>query len=290
MFAKNLYRPERGLRVNVIAWYLLLFVLFYTGLWLEKHLWTAQPAYDLLNVGSIPWYLFAMAAFGASTPIIAKIRGGWKSVIPASIAVGVIAGFEPNLGDLLCSGRILTYAPFYFAGYYTDAARFAKWVECTRAKRWPILMAIGAFIAMIGALGLLPRDVAGTIGGLATGHNPYDSLKAFPSYIDACLRLVDYAIGAVLIIAVSLLTPTRKHGISDLGARTLQVYILHPFVYYPLDGFGVFDMALPYLPASAVLLCICGIIFAFLLALPKAPETLMRKMLQIIRIDNAEQA
>ena len=71
MFAKKLYTPQKGLRINVIAFYLVMAFILYTGLWAESLIWNPTPTYDLFNMASIPWYFVAMAALGTSTCVIA---------------------------------------------------------------------------------------------------------------------------------------------------------------------------------------------------------------------------
>ena len=286
MFGKKLYTAEKGLRVNVIAFYLLLYVLLYTGLWLEKHLWGATPTFDLFTANSIPWYFLAMAAFGISTPVISKIKGGLKVILPVAIILAVAAPFNSGFGDFLALGRIFAYAPFYFAGYFLSINGFSEWAGNCRRKKWPIAASIAVMLAIFTALYFLPKDITGTMQGLATGHNTYADLKQFPSRIDALIRLADIIIAFVMIAAISILTPSRKTFFSDWGARTLQIYFIHPFIYYPLKPLGVYDQLIPLLPWSAWAAIAVAVILSAVLAMPKWPDKGFRALRNAIKIDN----
>ena len=286
IFAKKLCTPQKGLRINVIAFYLVMAFLLYTGLWLEKRIWDPTLDYDLITMGSIPWYFVAMAALGTSTAVVSKIRGGLKTVIPLSVLVAVLAPFNAGFGDFLVLGRICAYAPFYFFGYFLSASDFASFVGKARRMKWPVVVAVLLMVLLYWALFSLPKNITGTMSGLATGHNTYDDMKSFPSSIDAIIRFADIIIAAVMILAISLLTPTKRVLFTDLGSRTLQVYFMHPFIYYPIKGLGWFDPLQHYLPIASWAVIVASVVLACLLALPQWPARLFQKLRQAIRIDN----
>ena len=285
VFAKKLFSQEKGLRVDTIAFYIIMGVVFYVSLWVFSHLYDENPGFNLFRVGSIPWYFFAMGALGLSTPVLANLRWGWKLAVPAAVLLGVIAGFSKDFNDFLCLGRIATYAPFYFAGYYLDGRRFAGWIaERRRSVAW-VTLSLVFLVLLFVAMYKLPTNIVSTMSGIATGHNSYEAMKAFPSEIDALFRVVDYAIATVMILVVSILTPQRECFISNLGQRTLQVYITHPFIYYFVSGFGLMRPLVSYLPWSGFAVIVVSIALAIVLALPQTPGRLLGKMRKLIRID-----
>lgn len=286
MFGKKLFTPEKGLRVNVIAFYLILFWLLYTGLWVEKHLWNPDPTYNLFNMSSIPWYFAAMAAFGISTPIISKIRGGMKTVVPAAIVMAVIAPFNDNFGDFLAIGRIFAYAPFYFAGYFLSISGYSEWVQKCKKMKWPIIAAIAFMVLLYLALYYLPKNITGAMSGLATGHNTYADMGFLPARVDAVIRFADILIAFAMIVALSLVTPTKKTFFSDWGARTLQVYFIHPFIYYPIEPFNLYDGLISYIPWSGFAVIVGAVILTMILAAPPWPEKGFRMLRNAIKIDN----
>ena len=283
MFAKKLYTQEKGLRVNVIAFYLIMGIAFYTLLWLEKSTW-GHPGYNLLNIGSIPWYFFVMAGLGISTPIIAKIRGGAKTVIPLSIVVSLFASMSPNMDDFLCLGRLVSYAPFYFAGYFIPIKEYVTWVQDKKKRIWPVVLAIVFMIALLIALRYMPTKLTATMANMATGHNPYkDSLSI---KYQMAVKFLDIIIATIMIICISLVTPTRNCLISGLGSRTLQVYIGHPIIYYPIDHFKLLEPLSAYNPWAGLVVIACAILLATLLAIPKWPENMFQAIRKRINIDN----
>lgn len=285
LFAKRIYTRESGLRVNTVAYYLLMGILLYSVLWVVRRCYDPNPKYDLINMGSIPWYFFALAAFSASLPIVVKIRGGARTVIPIAIVLGVIAGFIDGFDDFLVLGRIATFAPFYFAGFFIDANTLALWGGTLRKKRWPLVCALLAAVGLFVALAILPRTLVGAMSALASGHNPYSSSKAFPSYVDAGIRLLDYLIASIMIVSLLVVVPNKKTPFSELGQRTLQVYFLHPIIYYPLIDLGVLDPLIPFLPWSGLAVAVAAVLLSALLAYPRCVGVMFGRLKTLIHID-----
>lgn len=266
IFAKRIYTAEKGLRINTVAFYLAMGFLLYVSLWFVRRSYDPGAKFDLINMGSIPWYFFALAAFAASLPLVAKVRGGAKTVIPLSVALAVAAGFVDGFDDFLVLGRIATYAPFYFAGYFIDARQYAGWVSGIRSRKIGIVGAIAVMALLFVALVVLPKSLTGTMATLATGHNPYSTSNNFPSYIDAGVRLLDFAVAVAMIVALSVLTPDKHLFFTEWGAATLQVYFWHPFIYYPVIGFGLLE---PLMPWGGAVAFVVGVLIATILAVPK---------------------
>ena len=286
VFSKRLYTKERGLRVNVIAFYILMGVLLFTALWAWGHLYNYYPVFDLLNMGAIPWYFYAMAAFGCLLPIVSKIRGGWKAVVPLSVALAVGAGFIDRFDDFLALGRIFTYAPFYFAGYFTSISGYADWLKNARKARWPVILALACMVGLFVFMAFGPKGIPSVMSGMATGHNPYSHYPKYPMEMLAGLRLASLAIAAVMIVSLSLIVPQRKCAMSGLGSRTLQVYVFHPFVYYPMVGCGIFQQMVPFMPQAGYAMIAAGIILSVVIAWPKWPDRMFCALKGLIRIDN----
>lgn len=139
-------------------------------------------------------------------------------------------------------------------------------------------------VALFVAVALLPENVGNTMHRISKGNLPYHSLKQFPSSIDALIRLGVFASATAMIVAISLVTPAKRCAITELGARTMQVYILHPFVYYPLKALNGFKFLVPYLPWSGFAIIVGSVTLAALLALPPWPEDLFRRLRKALRV------
>lgn len=273
LFAKKLCTPERGLRVDSLTYYLLLYFIMYCLLFFTRCLYD-EPSFNPFMMKHASWYLFAITAFGASTAIISKVKLGWKLVIPASIAVSFFSGFTSQFDEFLSLGRIVNFAPFYFAGYFMDAAWLREKIGGLQKKKYPIVLAVLVLVAIVVVLYVLtPYRFHKTLFYLGTGHYSYAVCNKYVSQLlVGCMRLFWFALVPVIAFCVFLLVPTKRTFLSSVGEKTLQVYMLHPVVYYLLDGFGFFEAYVEMgVPLSGLWVVVFSIALTAVLALPNFP-------------------
>lgn len=278
MFAKNIYTRERGLRVSTLLFYLIMFVLFYFALWGWSHICYDAPEFKMLFPGSIQWYFLAMALWGLTVPLVSRAPGGLKLVIPISVVLALAVGFVDYEHDFLTIGRTIAFAPFYYLGYFLSIKGFSGWVSSMRQRKWPIVLAVVILVGVFVFELLGPPFVTGAFPGLLPGRSPYLVYEAFPLWGAMLMRLLAMFLALVMGTAFAILVPTGRTFFTDMGSRTLQVYVLHAFVYYLFDGFGLHNAIVPYLPWAAWGLIVLAIGLTFLLAAPKFPEKAMRRL------------
>lgn len=286
MFAKSIYSAEKGLRINTLAFYLLMAYTLYTGIWALRTFMGKDMAYTPWAFTQIPWYFVTMATLGASLAVVAKLRGGAKIVVPLAILFALIAPLHKSFGDFLIIGRSISFAPFFFAGYFIDTVSFASMVERAQKMRWPIIVSIVFLFAVFLAIQFGPKDFWSVMLRVATGRRSYAATGDWPSQTEMLLRLIHYALATGMIAAIALLIPLVQSKMTDLGSRTLQVYFFHPFIYFPFRDSGLQESLLSYLPYVALPVTAVAILVAIVLAWPQWPEQMFRKIQRSINIDN----
>ena len=282
MFAKSIYTRERGLRVSSLLFYVIMFVLFYFALWGWIHLCYDQPAFKLFFPSSIQWYFLTMAIWGLTTPLVSRAPGGAKLVLPISIALALAIGFVDYQYDFLSIGRAIAFAPFYYMGYFLSVKGFAGWVSHARGRKWPVVLALAVLVGIFVFELLGPSSITGAFPELLTGRSSYMVYEAFPLWGAMLMRLLAMTLAFVMGTAFAILTPTGKTLFTGMGSRTMQVYILHAFVYYLFDGFKLENAIAPFLPWSGWGLIVFAIGLTFLLAAPEFPEKAMRRLRKVL--------
>ena len=288
LFAKRIYVPSRGLDMNAIAFYLVMYVLFSIVIQLVSMTYS-DAKFDLFHVYAIPWYFLALAILGASLPIVAHIRGGAKAVVPLAIAFAVLAGGSDGFGSFLSSGRIMNFAPFYFLGYFLDREVFERMVDVVQSKRLYVVLDVVFLAAIFVVLWVVPSEISSTMNALSMAYTPYAHCGELPLPAIVFMRVVWFALAFAMTFCVSALVPRRKVFYSEMGQRTLQVYLLHPLIYLPIRGFKVIPLFIP--PAFMLdgwTVVVFGLAVTFLLAWPQAPARLLKRFQRSIRVSNLQ--
>lgn len=240
LFAKRTVNEKRK---DKIAGYLVLYLLFKIFVFAYKSILTGRPKFSLLTESAVPWFMLALFWFAAITIILKDFSP--KFVLPVSIALACIVGYDSEIGDFLALSRVIVYYPFYYAGYIADAKKLE---EICKNK---ILKVGSAFILTAFALFVfIFNDKVYWLRPLLTGRNPFSALGEFSDY-GFILRLVYYAAVAVICFAIIAVTPDKTPFgiIPKLGQRTLSVYFFHSFVFYVVytyvDGKAFFNSIFP---------------------------------------------
>lgn len=285
LFAKKMFTRERGLNVNMVAFYAVVYVIMYTGMHFERSLWTT-PEYDLFFVSGVTWYMFAMAVLVASTALVANVKLGWKLVVPASFLFAFFINFSPYLGAFLSLGRIVNYAPFFFIGYFMDTHWIESRVVALRRLCWPVALAalvlagIAAFIYLF-----VPYDICDAFMRTSFGSLPFPKITDLGVEVGVATWLARNLLAVLMTACVCLLVPVGKTFFTKGGTKTLQVYFLHSFVYYALGPLGLAKaFCNSDIRFQIVWVILSGIVLAWLLSLPDFPAKLFDKLRKAIRI------
>jgi len=174
--------------------------------------------FTLLGDGGPSWFMFALAAY---TVLVWLFRGLPKTYVLAfSLALGLVVGYDPSIGDFLYLSRIVVFFPFFWLGYCLSPQDVLNAVS----RRWAKAAAIVALAAFAAACLLFVDEFYG-IRYLFTGRNPFSAISPETGWAH---RLLAYGISAAMSAAVLAVAPRRNLGTATVfGSRTLQVYAWH---------------------------------------------------------------
>ena len=221
----------------------------------------------------------------ASIPIFANIKGGWKTVIPFLTIFALLIGFCAVTENFLSMGRTISFAPFFYAGYFVSINGMSETVKKAQQKIWPVVACIAVLVILLVIMSFLPKELVRTLYLTSTGHHAYPNIEYYSIITCFFIKLIWYVVAAVMIAALAVLVPTKKTPISNLGGRTLQVYLLHVFIYFAFRNLGIYEgWMIEWLPWTAVGMFALGVLCALLLAIPKWPNNFLTKVRKSINV------
>jgi len=232
MFMSGFLSKPRPLKRSTIG-LCLLFVLCNTLGNLVLSLSYGIP-FDLFRRAPVMWYLLALIVYRLAMPFFSAIPA--IPLVAGAFVLSWSFAFLPTSFPPVV-GKLFAFLPFFVLGHViareTPLKRFRNWITSgkTPFKNWFlyafILVAIwtaGAWFALKGIRpGFLTKNVTFTAfgGGFSTVQ----------------WRIVFQLLYVIMGICFLKLCPTHETILSNYGARTLPVYLFHPYILIPVAAF-----------------------------------------------------
>ncbi len=227
--------------------YLILYLLFKSVALLYRTIAGKAPEIIIFSENGLPWFMFALFAFTLLTSFIKEYSP--KFILPFFILFACIAGYDRNIGDFLSLSRIITYYPFFYAGYCIDRKKLEAFCD-GRARKIISAIAVIAFAVIVFASG----DRLYWLRPLLSGRNSFSTLGPNASAYGFFIRLIYYAVVAAVCLCIIIITPDKTpFGIAGkAGQRTLAVYGFHYiFVYLMYNVFSCKEIFDKYIPGKS---------------------------------------
>ena len=173
----------------------------------------------------IMWYMLVLIFWSLALPLIKvsiKTKIGMVITIICAFALGIGVGFVDEIGTFLSLSRAFYFLPFFVIGYCIKTAISAENFLKGMSK-W--------YVRCISGLLTL-----GILGWLYLNSEVIEAkwLWAMKSYnkdgYDFTIRMLIYLATLIISIFIISIVPRRKTFFSYIGARCIQIYLLHGFV------------------------------------------------------------
>ncbi len=177
------------------------------------------------------WFMFVLPVFYLLTRAIRTVPKPFA--VGFFVALGCLCGYDSSVGDFLFLSRIFVFYPFFLAGYYCSPSLLIQklnrlWIRILSAVTLVLVFA-GMYCTIDRTYGLRP---------LFTGRNSFEKIGELFETWGGGIRLIYYvAVFALIAMWISIM-PARKTCFTQLGSRTLQVYVLHRPILYMMQTFG----------------------------------------------------
>ena len=247
-FSKK-FKPEK-----ILNFFLLCFLSLFLIRTLETLFLNKPFNYNFLSFQSASWYLFVLAIYNITLPLIKSLKKQY--VIAFSVLFALYVGYVVSVKDLFIASRIIVFYPFFLLGYYASLDDIKKVVK----PKYFLISLLG--IITIFLLFYFFKDLY-VLRGLFTGRNSYKTVFGDYYIYGGFIRLIYYIASLITMIMVMNIVPKCKMFLSKYGARTLQIYILQMYFLFFIRNTSISS----YLYKTGVYLPIVLLLLAFLLSI-----------------------
>lgn len=229
-FSKNTEKCRKGAAKNFLVPYLVLMpVMFCVRLILFD-----DATLDLMKPSHALWFLLVMFVYRFMIKDLCRIPG----ILLISAGMMFVSGCFSSLGEEMALGRICSFLVFFMLGFSLKGGHIEKIRRIPKPVIFAMLATLLVFSYFVAYSELIPVEM----WHLKDGYSIYHI-----SNINGMLiRLLLGVVSLCWLVVIINLTPKRKVFFSEIGMRTITVYVCHIPVRYlikevhlPGDG-GVF--------------------------------------------------
>lgn len=259
LFSKSTVRGD-SLNVGRVYAFLVLYLALAALTYVLKLCFGQKADIELLGTYHVQWYMLVMAAFLLITYALRRLPP--MLVFTVSIVLSCFAGYDPDIGNVLCLSKIVSFFPFFLAGYYLDSEKLLAFLR----QKWVRLLACAVLAVFVFVVIFYIEWYSDTFRPLLILSTPGVYQKLPVPALGAINRLAYYGMVFLISFSIIALTPRKKTVFSTIGQRTLQIYFFHvPLLtlYFNL-GVHAFLCAILPLPTTAILILVSLVVTAIL--------------------------
>lgn len=163
------------------------------------------------------WFLFSLFSW--------HILLCWFKKIPAwaglsiTLLIGLVIGYFGEVGSEFSLSRTFVFFPFFLAGYWITEKQI-MWVKHRGVK----IASLVVMTALAAAIYYAPELNSGWL----LASKSYGDLGM--ADFGGMARLLVYVTSAMMIVSILAWVPSRNFSFTNIGTRTLYVYLLHGFI------------------------------------------------------------
>ncbi|MEH7075304.1 acyltransferase family protein [Neobacillus drentensis] len=170
------------------------------------------------------WFLLSLFCWNLLLYVFARFK--WMGFFWA-VGLGISIGFIDHVGSYLSISRTFVFFPYFLLGYLLNGDQLKKAI---RAK---YSLPIGLVI-ILGTLFFLgfkfPHDAVPWL----LGDTSYANMGQ-EEWSDGLFRGLQYILTLIVVFGFLMLIPSNPLKVSEIGERTLYVYLFHGFIIKSLQ-------------------------------------------------------
>ena len=240
-FAKSIVDKNTGwFKFEKIIQFLILYlfltlVIFFINFYLRGN----ASTYNFFQPVNPGWYLLATVIWYSLIPIINRVKPSY--VMVGSVIIALLVGFDPMVGDFLTLSRAICFFPFFMAGFYMTQDNVEKALTWGgKASR------IAAAIFIIAFLIFCLWDPINfySMRKVISPHYSYSEIAALGNMYNIwgpITRCLWYCAASFISICFMMIMSRKLTFYTELGKRTLQIFIWHAIAVRLLGYFGFFN-------------------------------------------------
>lgn len=164
------------------------------------------------------WYLLSLFLWRISIKYVSKIKYGM--IIMTIIAL--LSGFDTSIGTFMSLSRTIYFYPYFLLGY--------KIKDLNQVLKYKNKVTIMISVIALGIIFCYTYyHVDSDILNVLTGAKDYEEINL--ATWGWLYRLICYGIGYTMTFFIAMIVPQRKLFFTNLGKKTMSVYVFHGCVY-----------------------------------------------------------
>jgi fucose 4-O-acetylase-like acetyltransferase len=225
----------------LLAYYLVFQIIFQVMVMII----TPKSRFTLLNPSRGLWYLLAIFMYYLTVPLVKKLPP-WLVVALSVVFSLMVGGDAKYLGNYLGVRRMITFAPFFYVGFYLSAEQIGK----LRSMKYGLRLLISVSLTAATVVALMVKKNALTLN-LFFAKSNYAKLH-HTLFQGVVIRAAALALAAMMTLALLLILPSKKTFFSAAGKNSLQIFLLHMSIVVVLIHIKGFAPAVYTYPAFAL--------------------------------------
>lgn len=213
--------------------------------------------FDFLHPHWSLWFLLSLFFWNLLLYVFAGLR--WFGLFIAVI-LGIVIGFVDEVGSFLSLSRTFVFFPYFLLGYLLNGELLKKAIRAKYSLPAGVFIIIGTLI-FVGFW--FPENAVPWLLGSTSYANMGGEEVA-----DGIFRGIQYVLTLIVIFGFLALIPSSPYKVSEIGERTLYVYLFHGFIIKSLQVVvpdkSLFSFSGYYLLLIGVSLLICFILGSYL--------------------------
>lgn len=240
IFLSGLFQKDiknfKGIPWEKILFYIFLILFMKISIFLIGNHFSINYSFEVFSGGEYYWYLSVIIIYILLTPLIRKVKFFYLFIF--SLILALFAGYDNSINNYLYLSRLIVFFPFYILGFNFSNKK-VKLLNICNKKVLKIISLI--MIAIFIYICIYHLNNIYEYRMLFTGKNPYSYITNYVCTYKH--RMLTYAISFVIGFSFMCITPNKKIKlISNIGKRTLQIYVLHLPIIILFDGVGFFSL------------------------------------------------
>lgn len=167
------------------------------------------------------WYLLSLFFWRLFVKAINKFKIPVILLLLASLYIGIIE--EPN--RFLSISRTIAFFPYYILGYNMDEVHIEKIKGISKKITIPILIILFVIVFNLPNLEDKIELFKCAQSFQKTGVSKFEGIK---------VRIFQFVISMLISICLINLIPKNKNWMSNIGRKTITIYVLSPFIQFGL--------------------------------------------------------
>lgn len=188
-------------------------------------LYVEKVGVGYFKIGYTMWYIWALFIYYAILPIAIR-KLGWKYLMAIGMSGVFILDFIPLPNSIFQLCRVINFFPFFLLGMFLkrNLSKVPIIDVPSNINKFSALTLLICILIYVLIVTVYPQAVYDT--GMVS--NPGFSLSRW------VLRCFTYVINTIMIMCLIFITPDKSFWITKYSSRTLNVYMLHMSVVFPL--------------------------------------------------------